>query len=388
LHGLITLRPHDTAGIDKLKAAFASAFAVAWLLIALIGLPATGSENIVVGVNVVNPQWLRAEDRETVLNQLRAASVRVIRVPLTPTREDGDYRPAIDFIRGAYERGIKAVLIVGLQYREGAQRRQMVSGFPKMWPSYPLSSADPMRFRVVFEPLFTQLEDLGITFAALELGNEINWTAFNGDFPVPGQGRVFSGEDLANDAEARQITDGYRTYLLVLRVLKDIRDHSQLNRSTPILSAGLADLGPAGSRPGLKTDAVALNATIDYLRANGLDELVDAYAVHTYPLAEVSSSARRNRLARDTLDECRSDGEGKPCWLTEWGLPATATCLENDSRRADLMQELVNAFRPFAHARRLKGLLYYAWADETYEIFRCGALTEGAHLALDPKQLE
>ena len=29
-------------------------------------------------------------------------------------------------------------------------------------------------------------------------------------------------------------------------MLKDIRDHSRLNRSTPILSAGLSDPGPAG----------------------------------------------------------------------------------------------------------------------------------------------
>ena len=214
--------------------------------------PAHG-ETVVVGVNVVNPQRLSAADRDKVLDQLQAAGVHVIRAPLLPPWGDNDYGPAIDFIHRAYMRGIKTDLIVGLQYREGAQRRPAVRDMPKMWPSYPLSAADPVRFRAVFEPLFDQLESMGIIFAALELGNEINWTAFNGDFPIPGEGRVFGRNDLTTDPEARQIAEGFRAYLQSLRVLKDIRDHSRLNRATPILSAGLSDPGPAGPRPAIQS---------------------------------------------------------------------------------------------------------------------------------------
>ncbi len=364
------------------------AFAMGWLLITLGALPAASSENVVVGVNIVNPQWLSSSDREQILDQLQAANVRIIRAPLTPTRENGDHDPAIDFVRRAYERGIKADLIVGLQYREGAQRRQAVKDLPKIWPSYPLSSADSARFQAVFEPVFARLEDLGITFAALELGNEINWTGFNGEFSVPGKGRVFGREDLTHDAEARHIAEGYRTYLQTLKVLKNIRDHSRLNRKTPILSAGLADLGPPGPRPGSRTDAVAVSATLEYLRQNGMDALVDGYAVHTYPLAHISAVARRNRLEQDTLGECRPARRGKPCWVTEWGLPATTACPNEDKPRTLLMRELLDDFRQFADAGRLKGLLYYAWADERYGIYRCGVLTESGRLALDPAVLE
>src|ERR1700675_4906032 len=103
------------------------------LSIALGGLPAASGEPVVVGVNVVNPQRLSAADREAVLDQLQAAGVRVIRVPLTTPWSGDDYRPAIDFIRRAYERGIKADLIIGPQYREGAQRRPAVKELPTMW---------------------------------------------------------------------------------------------------------------------------------------------------------------------------------------------------------------------------------------------------------------
>jgi hypothetical protein len=340
------------------------------------------SQTAAVGVNVVNPQRLNQVDREAVLDQLQTAEVRIIRAPLEPPWAGGNYGPAIDFIRRAYERGIRTDLIVGLQYRADAQRRPAVKDMPSMWPSYPLSSADPVRFRAVFEPLFNQLEDMRIRLAALELGNEINWTAFNGDFPIPGEGKVFDLEDLTRDPEASKIAAGYRAYLQTLGVLKEIRDHSRLNQATPILSAGLSDPGTAGPRPGSKVDAVTIGATLQYLRANGINTLVDAYGVHTYPWAK-TAERRLDRLAQDTLAECRAPGGGKPCWLTEWGLPAGNTgCSGNDGPRAALMREMLGYLRQFVGDGRLKGLIYFAWADDKYGIYRCGSLTESGRLAL------
>jgi hypothetical protein len=357
-----------------------------FVLIALGAMPTMSSANITIGVNIVNPQRLSRVQQDAVLNQLQAAGVHVIRVPLAPPWGGDNYGPAIDFVRHAHERGIKADLIVGLQYAVGAVRRSVVKDQPEMWPSYPLSSADPVRFRAVFQPLLNRLEGLGITFAALELGNEINWAAFNGDFPIPGEERVFDSEDLSRDPEARKIADGYRAYVQTLRVLKDIRDHSRLNRDTPILSAGLSDPGFAGPRPASKADAVTIGATLEYLRANGVDTLVDAYGAHAYPWAQ-TAGRRLNQLERDTLAECRPPEQGRPCWLTEWGLPGGARP-GNDMPQAALIAEMLDDFRQFVQDGRLKGLLYYAWADAEYGIYRCGALTASGRLALDPKIVE
>jgi hypothetical protein len=347
-------------------------------------MPAARGVEVAVGVNVVNPQRLSATEREAVLGQLRSAEVRIIRVPLAPLWGGDDYRPAIDFISRAYERGIKTDLIVSLQYREAAQRRPAVKDMPNMWPSYPLSSADPTRFRAVFEPLFNELEGLGIIFSALELGNEINWAGFNGEFPIPGEGRVFGPEDLEQDPEARQVAEGYRAYLRTLRVLKDIRDHSRLNRETPILSAGLADPGSAGPRPGAKADAVTITATLRYLRENGMDALVDAYGVHAYPWA-TTAGGRLNQLKEDTLAECHSPAQGKPCWLTEWGVPALgAACHNDDAPRAAQIHELLGDLRQFVREGRLNGLLYYAWIDNKYGIY-CDGLTATGRLVVNAK---
>jgi hypothetical protein len=379
---LIALRRGEAARDCKKMISRSLIFLFDFLLIALNAMPAARGESVAIGVNVVSPQRLNPADQDEVLDQLQAARVHLIRAPLTPPWGGNDYGPAIDFIRRAYERGIRADLIVGVQYREDAQRRLAVKDLPNMWPSYPLSSADSARFRAVFEPLFKQLEDLGITFAALELGNEINSPAFNGEFPIPGKGRVFSREDLKHDPEARKIAEGYRAYLQTLRVLRDIRDHSRLNRETPILSAGLSDPGPAQPNPGSKTDAVTIGATLEYLRANGLDELVDAYGVHTYPRAK-TTARRLDQLEQDTMAECRPPAQGKPCWLTEWGLSARpAGCPENDAPRAAMIYELLTDFREFARQGRLKGLLYYAWSDNDYGIYRCNELTPSGRLVI------
>jgi hypothetical protein len=274
-------------------------------------------------------------------------------VPLAPPWGGSDYGPAIDFIRRAHERGIKSDLVVELQYRQGSQRRPVVTDMPNMWPSYPLSNADPARFRLVFEPLFNELESLGITFAALELGNEINWAGFNGEFPIPGEGRVFGREDLEQDPEACQVAGGYRAYLRTLTVLKDIRDHSRFNRETPILSAGLADPGSAGSRPTMKADAVTIPATLEYLRASGVDSLVDAYAVHTYPWAD--TTARRRASSKQTLSRRRVPTPRQALLADRMGLPALAPV----SRQRYLgPRECVHSgdFRQFVSQGRLTGL--------------------------------
>src|SRR5262249_1128893 len=98
-----------------------------------------------------------------------------------------------------------------------------------------------------------------------------------------------------------------------------------------------------------------------------------------------SAAARLDLLDQDTLAECRPIGLGKPCWLTEWGLPADSArgCAGNDASQAVLIAELMADFRQFVQQGRLTGLIYYAWSDDKYGIFRCGALTTSmAHPAV------
>ena len=121
-------------------------------------------------------------DQNAIIGQLKAAGVRVIRAPLTPDDK------GIDFAKRVYAQGIKIELQVGLRYSPNAPIRPYEpKEFPDMWGGHPLSYADPALSRVYFQSFIAKLEANGIILTGLELGNEINWTAFNAEFPLPGK---------------------------------------------------------------------------------------------------------------------------------------------------------------------------------------------------------
>jgi hypothetical protein len=232
-----------------------------------------GVEDMVVGVNVVNPMRSSVADQNTLLSQLKAAQVRIIRCGISNDDK------GIDFAKRAAAGGIHIQLIVGPQYAPGAPMRPYhPDGYPAMWSGHPLSFADPALSKENFQKLFDSLDANEITLGGVELGNEINWAAFNPEFPLPGEGKILSSQDLLHDPEGKQIAKGFLQYIKILTVLKEVRDNSRLNHSTPIISAGMVS-AEDGAKPynNKKEDMVSLAATIAFLRAHGLDSLVDAY---------------------------------------------------------------------------------------------------------------
>jgi hypothetical protein len=356
---------------------------------------ANSAEDVMVGINLGHAQTSNIEQQTVLMNDLKAAGVRVIRTGIGPDDK------GLDFVKRIYAQGIKILWIIPLKYPPNVPVRPwQPKEFPGMWAQPPLSLADPDQFRAYLVPLLTKLEAMGIELAGFELGNELNMTAFNGEFPLPGKGKQFGLDDLYHDPEAQQIAKGYLQYLKVLAVLKDIRDHSRLNQYTPILTAGFGAYEmpegpfPPPAKPGTQVDMVSVNATLEFMRANGLDKLVDAYSVHVYPWANgpgqpAAAAGRQSRLAKYVLTECRPKGspDGKPCWITEWVFKNKDTsCPTHEADQVSLIEEMRNNFCPYVQQGKLLGLFYYAWIDpaENFGVFRCGAPTESGKLALSP----
>ena len=329
------------------------------------------TNDVVVGVNLLNhPEQLTTQEQDTILNNMKNAGVRVIRVGII---NNDKY---IDFIQRVYAHGIAIEGLSGVRGPSG----NMI-----------LSVADPDRFRADFEPFLAKLENMGIVLAGIELGNEINWALWNHDLSG-GSGKVLTLNDLRTSPEGHQVAKGYLQYIKVLAVLKDIRDHSKLNRHTPIISAGLAPWEPGPHGTGSKNDAVSLKATIQFLRANGVDQFVDAYGVHWYPPGGSTTPATQFSQMQQVFAECGSAASGgKPCWLTEWGLPVSSgsNCPVVDDKRTAIFSELRDGFRQFVRQGRLKGIIFYAWQGDIhdegpYNAFLCGALTKSGRLAIAP----
>lgn len=347
-------------------------------------------ESVTVGVNLVNaPYNLTIPEQEVLLSDLNRAGVHVIRGAIPPGDKGRSWAERV------YAHGIKIAWIVDCGYAPGTPWPHAPEGFKGMWGEPPLSKADPEQFRAYFEPLLAKLEAKGMVLVGFELSNEINWAGFNADFPLPGQGRVFLKDDLLHDPEGQQIAKGFVQYVKTLAVLRDIRDHSKLNRHTPILSAGLADLEgmTVGGRIWKKADAVSVDVTLDFFRTQGMDELVDGYGLHSYP-NQKDPAGRFAHMKQNGLTECRPPGSanGKPCWITEWGIGSVkGNCPAiDDTKRVELVREMRGYFNDFARQDRLKGLFFYTWegnihqAEAPVAAFRCGALTRSGRLAIAP----
>ncbi|MDE1149956.1 MAG: hypothetical protein PW843_25675 [Azospirillaceae bacterium] len=350
--------------------------------------------DLIKGMNLVNPERLSADQQNAMLDAMKAAGVKTIRCGITPDDK------GLDFAKRAAERGIKIDWIMGFGgYRPDAPTRAyQPDKYPEMWGGHPLSAADPEQFRAKYAPFLKRLEEAGIVLASFEVGNEINWTAFNQDFPLPGKGKIFGLKDLYDDPEAKQVAEGFKVYIKILSALKEIRDASTLNRKTPILTAGLSAYdGPEGQLPnGYHYDSVSTNATLEYLRTLGLDDIVDEYAVHIYPSAVGGDSAAANDKRKAFLDnyalnQCLSGNGKKKCAVTEWNFPQNnKSCPLDDTDHAKLVADMTNMFQKYADEGRVSSLYYFAWNDDAWSknvtsasLFRCGALTESGKVFLD-----
>jgi hypothetical protein len=362
---------------------------IACMLFATIATRSALASNIVSGVNVVGPDQLTAEQQTALITELRSAKVKVIRTGLVNDKN-------VEFIIRAHQAGIGTVgLVLPEQIKAGKQKSPADRSIGRNWGVPALSDVDTVAARDAFAPHLAALEAAGVRLVGIEVGNEFNTSAYNGDFKLPGTGRVLGLADLnnRNDPEGTAIATGYRNYLQAVAGIKDLRDHSRLNKATPIISGGLADIGAAGTvKQGKKTDYVSINDTLEYLRQHGLDKLVDGYGVHTYPDADPhqSPSQRASTLEeRGVLSACQPGT--KTCWITEWGFSnADKSCPINDTRRGQLIESERTAFRQFAQQGRLGTILYYSWTgmpndnENQWAVYRCGALTQAGRWAIGP----
>ncbi len=358
------------------------------LLLASVLLGSARAAELTTGVIVLNPAGVSVAEQDAIISQLKAAGVHLIRTGM------GTDDVRVDFAKRAFAQGIKIDALIEPQFPPAAVKQLQQSGdYSKIWGGLPLAAIDPAASKAYFQTLIQKLESAGVVLAGLELGNEINWAGFPQKIS---NGRTLDLNDLSGDPLGQQVAAGFRKYLQILTVLKDVRDHSRLNARTPIISAGLSPVGPAGTQPNFFTThgfSVTASATLSYLRANGLDNLVDAYGIHYYP-RENNPDARRMRMDTYAVSECRpaQSAAGKPCWITEWGVDNNdRACPLDDRGRAVIIQETMNNFRDLARQGRLLVVLYYSWNSppgsaeaSSTSIFRCGKLTEAGRLALIP----
>ena len=377
---------------DMRKLGF-SVICVAFL--GILAADAAPAQKVIVGVNVMGVDQISESQQEALAQQLQDNGVKTIRTALGG--HDGRYT---SFVIKAYQHGIGSVVLVS-PFASNTGKHALAPGTTAgqgqttglAWSLPALQDVDAEGFRKWLAPELEKLEAAHVHIVAFEAGNEINSSPFNADFAAPGPGHPLELADLdhPNDPQGRAVAGGFRAYLNVLAVLKEMRDHSALNKTTPILSGVSAWWGEPDQPKYSNMTGASMNGSIAFLRENGLDRLVDGYAVHLYTSSDPKRShAQRVAFLANGFAECRSDT--KPCWVTEWAYNnANRSCPIDDSLRLRLVRDERDAYKEFADEGRLAALVYYSWSGDYVgqkegpgTLYRCGALTPAGKLALSP----
>ena len=358
--------------------------ALAGVVAAVLSSPAR-AQSPEMGVNFTNADRLSVAARDTALDQMKAAGVKAIRTPLAQQWGAGSLQPSVEVVKAAWARGIKSLLVISLTapkyFPAGTAKRSADPAVPSIWAAYRLQDVDPDLFAATVAPLLQQLDDAGVQLAGVELFNEIGNPAFNGDIAINGPrgGYLIGFEDLLDPAFA-DVARGYRNYIRVLAALKEIRDGLMVNKLTPIISAGLNTPGdaPEGTKLNVTEDEVSLKGVLTFLRANGLDDHVDQYGVHSYILWAGNSASNIHHLNSALI----MDSYTKPVAVTEWGMQVAAGCPANDAAR----QTQFNLLRAemASYGEEVASFFAFDWNGSSYGIYLCGALTGSGSIALSP----
>jgi hypothetical protein len=172
--------------------------------------------------------------------------------------------------------------------------------------------------------------------------------------------------------------------LKVLAALKDVRDHSKLNKHASIISAGMAGATGGQWQKNLKIDGVSIPATYAFLRAHGLDDLVDGYGVHDYPpvvkAGDKTAAAQRIAMLNQSIFP---PGNIKPYWLTEWGFSSKAMTSAQDEDRTRSVAEVRAYLLSLYRQGRLGGIFWYVWNEpDPNSIYRGGSLMDAGKQAI------
>lgn len=364
--------------VAQTRAPLAFALAVLW---AFVLAPPAGADDAPldrIGINRVNLAWLSHADQERVLKEIAASGITHVRLSLSRPVDK-----SIDALEVADRLGLKILLEIQLgnkdYYPADARPR---TGFGRIWDVQRLSDLDLDLYRTQLRSSLARIDGMGIRIDAVEPGNEINYSAYNGDLAVyekPGRRTPRAVSEVANRSALGR---GLDAYVGAVRITREELRATAHSRDALLISAGLSDVGTGeADRRGM--ERLEPGAFLSLLRQRGIDALVDGYGIHVYPGRK--DDAALARYVTTLLDFCQPEGEGKPCWVTEWGIANTAvSCPVDDRDREVAIRAVRRSFADLADRGRLKAAFYYDWDTQpVYSVWRCGALSPAGAAATD-----
>jgi hypothetical protein len=357
--------------VARTRARLACALAALWAF-ALAPPPADADDVFPdrIGINRVNLAWLSRADQMRVLKEMAASGITHVRLSLSRPVEK-----SIEALETADRLGLKILIEIQLgnkdYYPADVAPR---TGFGRIWDVRRLSDLDLDLYRAHLRSVLRRIDGMGIRIDAVEPGNEINYSAYNGDLVVyekPGRQTPRSVSEVANRSAFER---GLDAYVGAVRITREELRATVHSRGAVLISAGLSDVS-ADEADYRGMERLDPGAVVSLLRERGIDAFIDGYGIHVYPGRK--GDAALTRYVTALLDFCRPEGEGKPSWVTEWGIANTAlSCPINDREREGAIRAMRRVFNQGMAERTLEAIFYYDWDTQpVYSVWRCGALS-------------
>lgn len=336
-----------------------------------------------VGVNRTN---LALVSKPTeVLKEITKHNIRDIRLTMNPP-----FERSAEIAAFASALGLRVLLNIPLGYSEFfATSAYVREGGGRFFPQRRLSEIDVKKFRRSFDLFLRRLDEQNGHLEAAEIGNEINWTDFNGDLPLDDPGIVIGIDNYESWEGRARVELGFQRYAELLREARQALLGSRQNGAVPLLSAGIVTPGSSGRT---RSGGTALTAELvkHLYQKYYIPQLVDGFAFHSYPGVsddpEVQLKLTTSNLRRGLLKFCDGSLGQKGCWITEWGFKfVDDDCQTGDGMRALRMEQFL---RVASCSKTLISAVYlYDWDQSpTYSIYRCGKLLDGGMIFRDSAQ--
>ncbi|MEK1872656.1 MAG: glycoside hydrolase, partial [Rhizobium altiplani] len=225
----------------RLRALLACALAALW---ALAPARSADADDVLagrIGINRVNLAWLSHAAQERVLKEIAASGITHVRLSLS--RPVGK---SIEALEIADRLGLKILLEIQLGNKDYyPPETRPRTGFGRVWDVQRLSDLDLDLYRAHLRAALRRIDGMGIRIDAVEPGNEINYSAYNGDLVVyekPGRRTPRRVSEVANSSAFER---GLDAYIGTVRVTREELRATVHSGDALLISAGLSDVGTA-----------------------------------------------------------------------------------------------------------------------------------------------
>lgn len=331
---------------------------------------ATGTKPIgfEIGTTEQNLQWMEKGDPETQLAHIDAmadAGAKWVRLTLRKP-----FAPCLlAHIKRANELGVKVMVHLEsdehLLYPPGTRKRPGNHGQGGCaWDSYRLSELDLTLCEAFVREFFELLKAENATVSAIEMFNEINWNAFNGDLPLADGGLWIDDSTPWDDPVFVKYRAGLEKTGRLTKIVSDLNRELLGGKvriitsgmvggfydwkSSPKLSGWMAKIKGAVVSHALTlrlmrgTDSHQIAST-DYL------EFVDGIGIHIYPQAGERNLSKVIGLHFDPAGKVPEVGLEKPFWITEAGY--LRRDFPDDTKRLKELERLCRALDTYDRSK-------------------------------------